>query len=460
MVRTLNFYTAGVVSSLFRQGELTSSEFVQSCFTQINKKEPHIQAWNYLDREEALYQAAYCDGLSPLQLSQLPLAGIPIGIKDIFATPTMPTTWGLSFYQHPREWPEAAVVQRLRSAGAILLGKTVTTELATTAPGPTANPHHWSHTPGGSSSGSAAAVADGMVPLALGSQTMGSILRPAAYCGIFGFKPSFGLISRHGMLSLCRDLDHVGMFARSLEDIALLLRVLAGADDRDPDCLGASNPATELGDRRFRLLYLANPYGPPLEPMAAHRLEQVQEVLAAAGIDVDRQSLPPSVATAWDHVQNLCAAGLTANHGAWLRTHWQDCSAALQDWVIRGEGLDGLAYAQARQAAVAYSLTLQTLMADYDAILTPVTPGPAPAGLGHTGTAYFCSLWTLLGWPALSIPVGTSPEGLPLGCQLVGRPRQDVRLLQIAEVCWALLSPVFGDIQTPCFNRQGKGQGT
>ncbi|MEM9164119.1 MAG: amidase [Cyanobacteria bacterium P01_F01_bin.4] len=244
MSLSLPFLTAEKASLKIAQGQLTTVELLQACLRRIEDREPSIHAWQYLKLDQALQQAATWDkpdrtfGTTDRLTAPQPLSGIPIAVKDIFATVDMPTGWGTDIYRDRYLDHEAAVVTRLKQAGAIILGKTVTTELATAAAGPTTNPHNLTHTPGGSSSGSAAAVADGMVPLAIGSQTMGSILRPAAYCGIFGFKPSFGLISRDGMMPVSRDLDHVGVFARGLGDIQLLLDVLIGQDDRDPDCQG------------------------------------------------------------------------------------------------------------------------------------------------------------------------------------------------------------------------------
>ena len=226
----MGYLTATAALAQMASGQLTATQLLQTCFKRIEQREPAIKAWTFLQTEAALQPALHQDTRSPHTLQTPPamaqLQSIPVAVKDIFATVDMPTAWGMSIYAGRYLPTDAAIVARLKAAGAIILGKTVTTELATAASGPTRNPHNLAHTPGGSSSGSAAAVADGMVPVAIGSQTMGSVLRPAAYCGIFGFKPSFGRISRQGMMPVCDDLDHVGLVARSLEDIEHVFDIL------------------------------------------------------------------------------------------------------------------------------------------------------------------------------------------------------------------------------------------
>ncbi len=338
------------------------------------------------------------------------------------------------------------------------MGKTVTTELATAAAGATANPHNLAHTPGGSSSGSAAAVADGMAPVAIGSQTMGSILRPAAYCGIFGFKPSFGLISRYGMMPVCRELDHVGVFARCLEDIQCLLSLLIGTDARDPDCQFCSqitppkhiSPSQPGNERRpIHLGLIKTPHWDQAESIAQLQLNQAISVLRLAGVHIELASLSSEFDHYWDVVQTLCAYGLHKHHG-WLLQHHRDlCSPLLQDWLKRGQAISDAAYSQACQWRNHYRGLLAPVFAQYDAVLSPVTLGPAPLGLANTGSPIFCGLWTLCGFPALNIPLGKTTGGLPLGCQLVGPLHNDQQLLVIARQCWTILSPILGEITLP-----------
>ncbi|MEO0397299.1 MAG: amidase [Cyanobacteria bacterium P01_A01_bin.137] len=450
------------VTARLRAGELSVTELLQAYLQRIRLREPQVHAWTYLDIDHAQIQAAEWEQTFKQQGSQIldtyPLLGIPIAVKDIFATLEMPTCWGTEIYQNRYLEHEAAVVSQLKSAGAIILGKTVTTELATATAGPTTNPHNFAHTPGGSSSGSAAAVADGMVPVAIGSQTMGSILRPAAYCGVFGFKPSFGLISRYGMMPVSQVLDHVGVFARSLDDIHRLLTVLVKPDVRAPDCqssgqiLSFEQPVAGKrlnGARLIRLGLVKTPHWKQAEDIAQSRLMQAVDVLMQAGMTVDLVSLPTEFNQYWHIVRTLCAYGLYQNHGDLLTEHPEQCSPLLQDWLKRGQAVADTDYQESGQWCDRYRELLAPVFAQYDAVISPVTTGPAPLGLDNTGSPIFCGLWTLCGLPALTIPLGYTTHGLPLGCQLVGALYSDRQLLQTAEQCWQILKTFFGDIEIP-----------
>ena len=243
---------ASEAAQRIRDGVLTSEELVQDCLERIRALEPKVQAWQFLDEEHALAQARACDERKRSGEPVGPLHGVPVGVKDIIDTADMPTENGTALHEGRTPRDDAAVVRMLRAAGAVILGKTVTTECAYFNPGKTRNPLNPEHTPGGSSSGSAAAVGAGMVPLALGSQTAGSVIRPAAFCGAYGFKPTHGLIPRTGVLALSRTLDHLGLFARSIDDLALLLEQLQGYDERDPDTRPRAPDPASLRDRRSR----------------------------------------------------------------------------------------------------------------------------------------------------------------------------------------------------------------
>lgn len=295
-------------------------------------------------------------------------------------------------------------------------------------------------------------------PLAIGSQTMGSVLRPAAYCGVFGFKPSFGLISRYGMMPVSQVLDHVGVFARNLDDIKRLLSVLVKPDSRDPDCqtseqiVSFEQPLSEKqenGDRSIRLGLIKTPHWSHAEDVAQSRLLQAVDVLKQADISVDLVSLPPEFNRVWSVVQKLCAYGLYQNHGTLLTEHPGQCSPLLESWLKRGQSISDNAYQQACQRCDRYRELLAPIFAQYDAVITPVTTGPAPLGLENTGSPIFCGLWTLCGLPALNMPLGYTTNGLPLGCQLVGALYRDRQLLTVAEQCWQILKKTFGDIQIP-----------
>lgn len=462
MISPPHSLTAEAVTAHLTMGQLSVTELLQVCLQQIKSREPIVQAWVYLDIDHAQQQATEWEQKLKQQGSQIiescPLLGVPVAIKDIFATLEMPTGWGTEIYQNRYLDHEAEVVSNLQSAGAIILGKTVTTDLATATAGPTTNPHNLAHTPGGSSSGSAAAVAAGMVPLAIGSQTMGSTLRPAAYCGVFGFKPSFGLISRYGMMPVSPVLDHVGVFARCLGDIQRLLTVLVKPDIRDPDCqsfeqLVSFEPPVsyqrENKSRSIRLGLIQTPYWHQAEDVAQSRLMAAVNGLRQADIVVDLVSLPPEFDQCWTLVQKICAYGLYQNHGALLTDYPVHCSTLLKRWLQRGQSISKDTYQQACQWRDRYREFLAPVFAQYDAVVSPVTTGPAPLGLGNTGSPIFCGLWTLCGLPALNMPLGKTADGLPLGCQLVGPLYGDQRLLATAHHCWDILSPIFGEITLP-----------
>ncbi len=467
----MGHFTATAALARMREEQLTATQFLQTCLDRIEQRESVVKAWTFLAPEAAQQQALDCDtgdseGDRASPQSFQPLHGIPVAVKDIFATVDMPTAWGTPIYAGRYLTEDADVVTRLKAAGAIILGKTVTTELATAAAGPTRNPHNLAHTPGGSSSGSAAAVADGMVPIAIGSQTMGSVLRPAAYCGIFGFKPSFGAISRRGMMPVCDDLDHVGLFARSLADMQHLLTVLTvdpadwvtGAHRQQlGTAVRAHSPAPLRSGESIenppnlepQLAWVKTPHWHQVEPVAQSQLTQTIAVLKQTGIAVETVALPPVCHDYWDTVQMLCAYGLNAHQGALLERFRESCSPQLKDWLQRGQLIQPAAYEQACQRGACYREAITSILEQYDAILTPVTTGPAPYGLATTGSPLFCGLWTLCGTPALNLPIGRTAQGLPLGCQLVGRWGEDESLLHTASRCWQVLQTAFGRIQLP-----------
>lgn len=429
--------TATAALKHLNHGDISAEELVSGYLQCIAEREPNIQAWEYLDESNALQQAIAIDNQRSRGISPDALEGVAIAVKDIFATADMPTGWGTPIYRGRQVGYDAAVVERLRSAGAVIMGKTVTTEYAMATAGKTHNPHHLDHTPGGSSSGSAAAVAAGMVPLAIGSQTMGSILRPAAFCGVLGFKPSFGLISRYGALYVSREVDHVGIFARSVEDIALLCSVLTSPDGRDPDCLGwAGNwqlNSESTADSPPKIAFIQTHLWEHIEPEAQACLTTSAAVLEQAGAKVEAIALPSETEDFLDTANTLIAAGLATNHGQDYDEHYDQLSPKIRQWIEQGRNETPLAYAKARRATVRYSIAIAKILSEFDVILTPVTTGTAPQGLQDTGSPMFCVLWTLCGLPAISIPVGKANNGLPLAIQLVGRRANDVALLGIAD---------------------------
>jgi Asp-tRNA(Asn)/Glu-tRNA(Gln) amidotransferase A subunit family amidase len=432
-LHSLSAYDA---TRLIRDGFISSEQLVEACLARIREVDAQVQAWAFFDPDHALAQARAAD---EHRLSGQPtgaLHGVPVGIKDIFDTADMPTENGSVLHAGRTPSRDATVVSRLRAAGAVIMGKTVTTEFAYFSPGKTRNPHNPEHTPGGSSSGSAAAVAAEMVPLTLGSQTNGSTIRPAAFCGVIGFKPTHGLISRHGVLALSRTLDHVGLFARTIDDIALLAEQLAGYDGQDPDTRPRARiPFVKIAAEE-----------PPLEPMFAfvktpqweraddETKEGFAELIEPLGERVEEVELLPSAIEAWELHRTIMEAEMALN----LEREWEKgrdrMSEKLRAQLERGREVRAVDYQRAlKQITPIHESFLELFEQRYDAILTPAAPGAAPKGLASTGDPSFCTLWTLCGMPAISLPLLQSTNGLPLGVQLVGPRHGDARLLRTAK---------------------------
>ena len=432
----LHLLSASEAARLIRSGTISSEQLVDACLARIREVDGDVQAWTFLDPAHALAQARAADEWRLQGSPTGPLHGVPVGIKDIFDTADMPTENGSVLYAGRTPSRDATVVARLRAAGAVIVGKTVTTEFAYFFPGKTRNPHNSEHTPGGSSSGSAAAVAAEMVPLALGSQTNGSTIRPAAYCGVIGFKPTHGLIPRHGIFALSRTLDHVGLFARTVEDIALLAEQLVGFDERDPDTRPRSRiPFLEIAAEEPPLSpmfgFVKTPYW---ERVDEDTKEGFAELVAQLGEQVEEVELLPSAVEAWNLHQTIMEAEMAAN----LEREWDKgrdrLSEQLRAQLERGRNVRAIDYQRAlSRIAPIHESFVELFEQRYDAILTPAATGAAPKGLASTGDPVFCTLWTLCGMPALSLPLLQSASGLPLGVQLVGPRNGDARLLRTAR---------------------------
>src|SRR5262244_2703185 len=311
----LHLLSASEASRLIYDGVFTSVQLVEACLARIREVDDQVQAWAFLDPDYALAQARAADAWRSEGKPTGPLLGVPVGIKDIFDTGDMPTEYGSVLYAGRTPSRDAGVVAKLRAAGAIIMGKTVTTEFAYFFPGKTRNPHNPEHTPGGSSSGSAAAVAANMVPLALGSQTNGSVIRPAAFCGVFAVKPSHGLVSRAGVLQLSRRLDHVGAFARSLADLALILDVIAGHDPEDAD-------TRPFASADFRTVQAESPPATPnfvfmrtpvWDKAEGETKAAFEELTAALGPAVTSLELPAAFADAWGNHRTIMATEMAHN---------------------------------------------------------------------------------------------------------------------------------------------------
>jgi Asp-tRNA(Asn)/Glu-tRNA(Gln) amidotransferase A subunit family amidase len=437
MERTnLHSLSASEAARLIRDGVISSEQLVEACLARIREVDDEIQAWAFLDPEYAIAQARAADALRLSGKPIGPLHGVPVGIKDIFDTANMPTEYGSVLYAGRTPSRDAAVVSMLRSAGAVIMGKTVTTEFAYFAPGKTRNPHNPEHTPGGSSSGSAAAVAAAMVPLALGSQTNGSTIRPAAFCGVVGFKPTHGLISRQGVLALSRTLDHVGLFARTIEDIALLAEQLTGYDERGPDTRPRARiPFVEVAAEE-----------PPLAPMFAfvktpyweraddETKEGFAELIETLGDRIEEVELFPSAAEAWEWQKTIMDAEMALNLAREYENGRDRLSEQLRTLIERGQKVSAVDFQRAlAQIMPVYESFLELFEQRYDAILTPAAPGAAPKGLQSTGDPSFCTLWTYCGMPAISLPLLEAANGLPIGVQLVGPRHGDARLLRTSR---------------------------
>jgi Asp-tRNA(Asn)/Glu-tRNA(Gln) amidotransferase A subunit family amidase len=424
-----------------RRGAATSEQLVAACLKQIEIREPELQAWTFLDPAYALAQARAADQRQAAGFALGPLHGVPVGLKDIIDTADMPTENGTVLHSGRCPGADAALVSALRQAGAIILGKTVTTELATYAPGKTRNPHNPAHTPGGSSSGSAAAVAAGMVPLAVGSQTNGSTIRPAAYCGVFGYKPSFGLIPRDGMLKQSPHLDQVGLFARCIEDLALLGEQLTGFSAGDPATRPRARPpllrtALEQPAVAPRLALVRTPQWEHLAPDAVRGFARLLELLGTRCEEVD---CPAEALDVQEVQRTLMEAEIAMSFAHEYATGRSHLSASLQGQIERGGKVSALDYQRALARMPLMNRSFDPIFESHDAILTPAVAGTAPAGLTSTGNPEFCTLWTFCGMPAVSLPLLTGDNGLPIGVQLVGRHGDDARLLRTANWLLAVL---------------------
>jgi Asp-tRNA(Asn)/Glu-tRNA(Gln) amidotransferase A subunit family amidase len=427
--------TIGEAARDIREGRITSAELVGDCFQRVAEVDGEVQAWAFLDRDHAMRQAEAADEHRRQGRAVGPLHGVPIGVKDVFDTGDMPTELGSPLWAGRTPRRDAAAVARLRSAGAVVMGKTVTTEYAYYHPGKTRNPHDRERTPGGSSSGSAAAVASAMVPGAIGSQTNGSVIRPAAFCGVVGFKPTHGLISRSGALMLSRTLDHVGVFARSVEDVALLAEVLAGFDEEDPDTRPVARPPFTSGAASApplppRFAFVRSPAWKHAEPVTVEAFAELVDALGAQASEVE---LGATFDTAIDRHRTIMEVEMAHNlHRDYERGRDQ-LSAQLRKLIERGREHKAIDYTRAVAGIEPLNEALAAVFDEFDAILTPAAPGEAPRGLASTGNPVFCTIWTYLGVPAVTLPLLHSEAGLPLGVQLVGRRSNDARLLRTAR---------------------------
>jgi Asp-tRNA(Asn)/Glu-tRNA(Gln) amidotransferase A subunit family amidase len=413
-------FTASEATRAIDTGTLTASALVDSCLERIAEREPQVEAWIWLAADAARARARDLDR-GPRRGA---LHGVPFGIKDIIDTHDMPTGYGSPIYDGCRPAADAACVALSREAGGVLLGKTVTTEFANLHPGKTRNPHDPARTPGGSSSGSAAAVGAGMVPLAIGTQTTASTIRPASYCGVVGYRPTWGDLRCSGVREAAGSLDTLGLMARSVEDIALFRDVLLG------------QPATPLPAeaRRPRIGFCRTSRWDTLEPSTAALLEQAARTLASAGAQVVEVVLPEPFTRVVDAHRWVSSFEFTRNFRHEIANHADRISRTLFEGRIR----DGLScsferYLEARNFLEQCRQQLPAACGEVDLLLTAACDGEAPVGLGTTGNPYFSAIWTALHVPCLTVPVFTGPAGLPVGAQLIGHRNRDRDLLDAAR---------------------------
>ncbi|MDB5810744.1 MAG: hypothetical protein JWN94_2866 [Betaproteobacteria bacterium] len=423
----LNELTATEIVAAINAGDTTCEAVARACLEQIQIREPKVQAWQYLDREQVLGQAIALDKSG----RRGPLIGVPFGIKDIIDTADMPTEYGSPIYKGNQPKNEAACVALTRKAGGLLMGKTVTTEFANRHPGKTRNPFDPARTPGGSSSGSAAAVGDHMVPLAIGTQTTGSTIRPASFCGAFGYRPTWGDLRCSGVREAAGSLDTLGLLARSVADIALYRDVLIGVE---PQPVKEHTGALKVGFCRTHVW-------PQVEPTTQKLLEEAAQNLSRAGVEVRDVELPANFEQLMDAHLAISSFEFSRNFTYEIQHHWEMISTTLRENRLKS----GLAcsferYQEAREIAVECRRAFTSVVADYDVLLTASATGEAPVGLNATGNANNCLIWTTLHVPSVTMPLFRGPNNLPVGAQIVGKPGQDRALFAAAQRIYETLA--------------------
>ena len=430
-------YTLNAAEALgfMEVGRLSSVELVQSCLDRIKATDDAIKAWVFLDAGAALAQAAECDRQRKAGMALGPLHGIPVGLKDIIDTAKMPTQRGTPIFEGRTTEQVARLVEHLREAGAVIMGKTVTTELAFVHASETRNPHNTDHSPGGSSSGSAAAVAAMHVPLAVGTQTNGSVIRPASFCGTFGFKPTRGVISRTGLLQTSDSLDQVGCFGLTLADVALLTDVIGGYDQRDSTSFARPRPNMSAGAAADApvtpdLAWFNLPFNDRLCGASREGLEAVLDIL---GPQVTR--MEPA-----DTLSNLVAVQariheyeIAAQQAEVFDGHWDQISDTLKPVISRARQITKAEYEDALEVKASAEAFFADFFVEFDAIIAPAAAGEALKFGDGTGDPIFCTLWTLAGLPCVTLPLLVGETGLPIGVQLIGPAEKDDRLLRTAR---------------------------
>ena len=413
-------------------------EVARSLLERMDAVEPQLDAWVRVDRETVLADAKQRQEELDAGAKLGPLHGVPIGIKDIYHIAGVPTTAGSKVYADYVPDETAVTINLLEAAGAIMLGKTVTTEFACLDPSHTKNPWNPAHTPGGSSSGSAVSVAARMCPVAMGSQTVGSVLRPASYNGVVGLKPTYGRVSRRGVVPVSWSLDTVGWMGRTVEDMALLLQVMAGPDEQDPAAsrLPADDYLSGLesaGPPRIGLI--TSFFMEEADEETQRRTRSVLENLSAAGASVVELTLPESFKTSIQDQLLIMGVEAAAFHEPMYEKQAQDYRPKLREMLRQGLETGAAAYSKALERRLQFTAEMKLLAEQADVLLTPSTPTAALADLTNTGDTRFQGPWTSCGLPSITLPIGLAESGLPVGIQLIAPPFEEARLLAVARWC-------------------------
>jgi Asp-tRNA(Asn)/Glu-tRNA(Gln) amidotransferase A subunit family amidase len=420
-MKPLNQLTAVEIIDAIASGRATAETVARACLDHAAARDPQVHAWQYLNPDLVLKRARELDQTG----SRGPLHGVPIGIKDIIDTHDMPTEYGSPIYKNHQPKSDAACVALSLKAGGVIMGKTVTTEFANRFPGKTVHPMDPTRTPGGSSSGSAAAVGDCMVPLAIGTQTTASTIRPASFCGCVGYRPTWGDLRCVGVKEAAGSLDTLGLIARSVEDIALYRAVLLGV--KPEPIAGETGSAPRIGFCRTHIWEQC-------EPVTRELLDLCAKKLAAAGATLEDVTLPEDFKRVEDAHRWISSFEFARNFTYEIENHWEKISATLRNGRLK----DGLAcsfekYREARDLAERCRRMLADVFMNYDVLLTPAVAGEAPVGLNSTGNASFCAIWTTMLVPALTLPLFTGSHGLPIGAQLIAPRNADRKLFEIAR---------------------------
>ena len=416
----LNWLSAIEIARQISQGLTTPSAVMEAHLARIAEREATIGAFAFLDSDRARERARMADHSAP----KGPLHGVPFVIKDIIDTDDMPTGWGSEIFAERKPTHNAKCVQAFLDAGAIPIGKSVTTEFAYFRPGKTANPHNVRYTPGGSSAGSAAAVADGMTPLAFGSQTAASLIRPAAFCGVCAFKPSFGSFDLAGVMELAPSLDTLGVLAREPQDLILARSVLTGSAMPEP---------TDFSDTHPRIALMRGPHWQDGSIEMRDVCRRAMIALSETGAETGEITYPPLFARLTEAQKTVMGYEAARARGDVYRDHRGQISEQFARLVEDGQKVTNDQYQTALALRDTALEMIEPILADFDVLLVPSAPGEAPEGLGATGDPLFSRMWTLLQLPAVALPLGKGPNGLPLGIQLIGKKGDDAHLLETAK---------------------------